>query len=47
MKGDGKQKNVYLPSAEKSFLLSGCFSCSNLEMLMELDIMEKSLLNCP
>ncbi|XP_058160328.1 regulatory solute carrier protein family 1 member 1 [Dasypus novemcinctus] len=44
MKGDGLQQKVDLPSTENSNLPSGCFGCSNSETLMEVDIVEQSLL---
>ncbi|XP_069335479.1 regulatory solute carrier protein family 1 member 1 [Eulemur rufifrons] len=43
MKGDRLQQNVDLPSTKKSILPSGCFGCSNSETLMEIDIVEQSL----
>ncbi|XP_008571070.1 PREDICTED: regulatory solute carrier protein family 1 member 1 [Galeopterus variegatus] len=44
MKGEDRlQQNVDLPSTEKSILPSGCFGCSNSETLMEIDIVEQSL----
>ncbi|XP_013009500.1 protein DDI1 homolog 2 isoform X3 [Cavia porcellus] len=38
MKGDGLQQNADLPSTEESSLPSGCFGCSNSDMLMEIDV---------
>ncbi|KAB1268015.1 Protein DDI1-like protein 2 [Camelus dromedarius] len=43
MKGDKMQQNVDLPGTEKNILPSGCFGCSNSETLMEVDIVEQSL----
>lgn len=43
MKGDRLQQNVDLPDTQKSILRSGCFDCSNSETLMEVDIVEQSL----
>ncbi|KAK2509243.1 hypothetical protein MC885_013067, partial [Smutsia gigantea] len=43
MKGDRLQQNVDLPGTEKNILPSGCFACSNLETLMEVDTVEQSL----
>ncbi|XP_012518102.1 PREDICTED: regulatory solute carrier protein family 1 member 1 [Propithecus coquereli] len=43
MKGDRLQQNVDLPSTKKSILPSGCFGCSNSETLMEIDVVEQSL----
>lgn len=43
MKGDRLQQNVDLPDTQKSILPSGCFNCSNSETLMEVDIVEQSL----
>ncbi|XP_058408943.1 regulatory solute carrier protein family 1 member 1 [Diceros bicornis minor] len=43
VKGDSLQQNVDLPGTEKNILPSGCFGCSNSETLMEVDIVEQSL----
>lgn len=43
MKGDRLQQNVDLPDTQKNILRSGCFDCSNSETLMEVDIVEQSL----
>uniref|UniRef100_A0A671EQZ5 Ubiquitin-like domain-containing protein n=1 Tax=Rhinolophus ferrumequinum TaxID=59479 RepID=A0A671EQZ5_RHIFE len=43
MKGDRLQQNVDLPDTQKNTLRSGCFDCSNSETLMEVDIVEQSL----
>ncbi|XP_008056311.2 regulatory solute carrier protein family 1 member 1 isoform X2 [Carlito syrichta] len=43
MKGDRLQQNVDLPSTKKSTVSSGCIGCSNSETLMEIDIVEQSL----
>ncbi|KAM9242878.1 regulatory solute carrier protein family 1 member 1-like isoform 2-T2 [Dugong dugon] len=43
MKGDRLQQNVDLLGTEKNTLPSGCFGCSNSETLMEVDIVEQSL----
>ncbi|KAL2773334.1 regulatory solute carrier protein family 1 member 1 [Daubentonia madagascariensis] len=43
MKGDGLQQNMDLSSTKKSIPPSGCFGCSNSETLMEIDIVEQSL----
>ncbi|XP_057553120.1 regulatory solute carrier protein family 1 member 1 isoform X2 [Hippopotamus amphibius kiboko] len=43
MKGDRLQQNVDLSDTEKNMLPSGCFGCSNSETLMEVDIVEQSL----
>ncbi|XP_013362852.1 PREDICTED: regulatory solute carrier protein family 1 member 1 [Chinchilla lanigera] len=43
MTGDGLQQNACLPGTEKSFPPPGCFGCSNAEMLMEIDVVEQSL----
>ncbi|CAI9179646.1 unnamed protein product [Rangifer tarandus platyrhynchus] len=43
MKGDRLQQNVDLPGTEKDILPSRCLGCSNSETLMEVDIVEQSL----
>ncbi|XP_004850386.1 regulatory solute carrier protein family 1 member 1 isoform X2 [Heterocephalus glaber] len=43
MKEEGLQQNSDLPSPEKSFLPSGCFGSSNSEMLMEIEVVEQSV----
>ncbi|XP_006866424.1 PREDICTED: regulatory solute carrier protein family 1 member 1-like [Chrysochloris asiatica] len=43
MKGDRLQQNVDLLDTERNILPSGCFGCSNSETLMEIDIVEQSL----
>lgn len=43
VKADELQMNTCLPHPEKSFLPSGCFSCSSSETMMEIDTVEQSL----
>ncbi|VTJ50642.1 Hypothetical predicted protein [Marmota monax] len=43
MKGDGLQQSVDLQSTKESFLLSGRFGCTDSETLMEIDVVEQSL----
>ncbi|KAM8791562.1 regulatory solute carrier protein family 1 member 1 isoform 2-T3 [Rhynchonycteris naso] len=43
MKGEGPEQNMGLSSTHRSSLPSGCFDCSNSEMLMEIDTVEQSL----
>ncbi|EHB06136.1 Regulatory solute carrier protein family 1 member 1 [Heterocephalus glaber] len=45
MKEEGLQQNSDLPSPEKSFLPSGCFGSSNSEMLMEIEVVEQSIVS--
>ncbi|XP_037684365.1 regulatory solute carrier protein family 1 member 1 isoform X3 [Choloepus didactylus] len=45
MKGDRLQQNVDLPGIEKNNPPSGCLGCSNSETLMEVDIVEQSLVD--
>ncbi|DAA21214.1 protein DDI1 homolog 2 isoform 2 [Bos taurus] len=47
MKGDRLQQNVDLPGTGKDILPSGCLGCSNSETLMEVDIVEQSLVAVP
>lgn len=42
-RGDGLQQNTDLPGAEESFQPPGCFGPSNSETLMELDVVEQSV----
>lgn len=43
VKGDEPQQSVDLPSTETRISPSGCFGCSHLETLMEVDLVEQSL----
>lgn len=43
MKADGLQQSVDLTSTKESSLLSGCFGCLDSETLMEIDVVEQSL----